>query len=250
MKMTVKILCNRLIFAILFVGVFVGLGACGKNSADNAIDFLFPGQRAIAEAKEKMEQKRVKDEAAKQEKGKLILPALVSHPTYIDGKCGICHEGAVVFTSPIAGNNWGGVFKKGGGSPGPLVLPAKEICQKCHQDLSVQRAEKNGLLLHTPAAKGECIKCHDPHQSRNPSILIENKEKLCGTCHKEGGAAAVAKCFKDHLESKPCLSCHNPHLGTNKALLTKAYKEEKHFVDNYLKQLTATPVSGDTKLPE
>lgn len=79
------------------------------------------------------------------------------------------------------------------------------------------------LWLHNTTAKGECLACHDPHQSSNSKTLLQPRAVLCLPCHKEGNYLTTPV----HQTEEECLSCHNPHMGINKNLLTKEYKEIK-----------------------
>jgi len=45
-----------------------------------------------------------------------------------------------------------------------LSMPKQKICFACHQ-------ESVALRQHVPAAKGQCIDCHDPHSSERKMLL-------------------------------------------------------------------------------
>jgi len=209
----------------------MGSAGCGQDLRHRAFIFFFPQEPHATVEKNRATlpspQKETGEARAKPGPAPQLQP-LVSHKPYMERKCIQCHEGASEFTIPIFGKNWDGIFRKGGGKPGPLILPKDRICVKCHEDMSTDWAKKKGLYLHTTAAKGECLKCHDAHQSRHKSLLREDEGTLCVSCHKAGGPAGVAKCFTKTDHPAPCLSCHNPHQGKNKSLLRKDYNEGKH----------------------
>ena len=69
-------------------------------------------------------------------------------------------------------------FQKGMPSPGKLAVPRKELCIKCHKDKSDAKALREGIWLHTTAAKGDCNKCHDPHQSNHQYLLLETPRQI------------------------------------------------------------------------
>ncbi|MDD5762390.1 MAG: cytochrome c3 family protein, partial [bacterium] len=73
------------------------------------------------------------------------------------GQCTVCHVEA----------------KKGhptGRKPDfKMVATGKALCEKCHQP--VDKFE----YKHTPVKKGDCIGCHDPHQSDAPKQLKKKK---------------------------------------------------------------------------
>jgi len=43
-----------------------------------------------------------------------------------------------------------------------LVLPKEQICYSCHEKAEMQKS---------PIMKGECLSCHDPHNSASPHLL-------------------------------------------------------------------------------
>lgn len=155
--------------------------------------------------------------------GKKTVPktAIFSHTPYADGQCDQCHRtsGFLLFgrRKPT------GKFRKGGGMPGKLIMPVEELCIHCHEYRSFDKADSDGLWLHTPAAEGECSECHDPHQSENPNILIEAPDKICSQCHDEDFDTDIA----DHRKMEECLNCHTPHLGRNSGMLKKDCTEIK-----------------------
>ncbi|MBA4369306.1 MAG: hypothetical protein C0403_16905, partial [Desulfobacterium sp.] len=97
-------------------------------------------------------------------------------------------------------------------------------CVACHEDKSKNWLEKKGLWLHTPAAQGRCVVCHHAHQSTQPFLLLNNREKLCKECHVGKKCAGN----ESHAQNaNQCLVCHNPHAGINKMMLVKEMKEER-----------------------
>jgi len=89
-----------------------------------------------------------------------------------------------------------------------LVATGKALCEKCHQP--VDRFE----FKHTPVKKGECIGCHDPHQSAAPKQLKKVKtSELCYSCHKN--TQQVKKFLHGPVATGDCNVCHNPHSSPN-----------------------------------
>ena len=94
-----------------------------------------------------------------------------------------------------------------------LVATGKALCDKCHQP--VDKYE----FKHTPVKKGECIGCHDPHQSAAPKQLKKVKTSdLCYTCHKN--TQQVKKFLHGPVATGDCNVCHNPHSSPNPMQLT------------------------------
>jgi predicted CXXCH cytochrome family protein len=88
------------------------------------------------------------------------------------------------------------------------------LCSECHERKNTKK------YVHPPVATGDCLDCHDPHQSDNKFQLKKAGTILCYTCHDKD---QLDKAFP-HLpiaEGK-CLSCHDPHQSDNKHLLKAA----------------------------
>jgi len=93
-----------------------------------------------------------------------------------------------------------------------LITPvAADLCITCHK-------EKNPATLtgriHPPDAR-DCVKCHDPHKSANPSLLLKpmsgnQTQNLCLTCHDVGVHVAKGGSRHPALDSG-CDTCHTIH---------------------------------------
>ncbi len=91
-------------------------------------------------------------------------------------------------------------------------LPA--LCYMCHD-------ENTEKYIHAPVEGGECLICHSPHSSANPSLLLANPvSSLCFECHDE----EIAKHNNAHqpVSEGNCQSCHNPHQSKDRNLLKTA----------------------------
>jgi predicted CXXCH cytochrome family protein len=85
------------------------------------------------------------------------------------------------------------------------------LCSECHERKDTKKH------VHPPVAAGDCLDCHDAHQSDNKFQLKESGGNLCYTCHDKG---KLERPFP-HLpiaEGK-CLSCHDPHQSEHKYML-------------------------------
>lgn len=156
-------------------------------------------------------------------------PRYYSHQVWLENDCAACHEGSAVFGFS-AGRQQPGVtvgeriFHGGGGMPGALLRPREKVCIGCHTDKTAIRAIKDHLWLHNSTARGQCLACHDAHQSSHPAILRKPADQICLPCH-HGEKLALIPMHRGLTE--PCLTCHNPHMGKDRSLLNSDYQEDK-----------------------
>lgn len=82
----------------------------------------------------------------------------------------------------------------------------EELCFGCHEESRDMMLKNN---LHTPVANGNCVGCHDPHQSDFRFTLKGNASDLCYECHK------IEDFSKEFVHGPigvgDCNVCHNPH---------------------------------------
>ncbi len=238
------------IFVLAVIGAVPMLMGCQSHSGKSLLSFLFPEEKPTTEV-EKSPDKPVTVTGPEKKNASEEPPyLLISHKPYIERRCAECHKDASAFTTPIFGVDWDGIFRKGGGMPGQLTLPVKELCLKCHKDLTVDWAKERGLQLHKTAAEGDCIQCHVPHQGRHPHRLVAVGDHLCVRCHNAEDKTGVPKCVREMQVTAPCLSCHNAHLGRSKALLQKDYKEAKHTVSQQQAPIGDNGSRGEINMPE
>jgi predicted CXXCH cytochrome family protein len=93
-----------------------------------------------------------------------------------------------------------------------LVTLSTELCIKCHANSPTQFAE-----MHVPVAIGECLWCHEPHESDSPRLLKTTATRLCLQCHDP---VLLESTVKEHTLIKAnCLECHTGHGGVKPSLL-------------------------------
>ncbi len=82
------------------------------------------------------------------------------------------------------------------------------LCYTCH----VKEKERLSLVhTHTPIAEGRCNGCHEPHVSRQNSLLKTTADKICLDCHS-GFLEGQKEGYLHPLSQKgACLTCHDPH---------------------------------------
>lgn len=116
-----------------------------------------------------------------------------SHKPYAEKNCNSCH-------SSNKGQNDG------------LIVPKQQLCGVCHQNFVT------GHNVHGPVAVGDCLACHLPHSSVQPSLLKSAPDEICEHCHKEQRLAAG---MHQRLQEKGmgCMECHDAHSGNARYFL-------------------------------
>ena len=137
-----------------------------------------------------MAEKEAQEKLARK-KEKVAESSGSSHRPYAEKHCDSCHD----------------TSKEGG-----LAAPRDKLCFLCHKEII------EGEEVHAPAVAGNCLSCHQPHESAFPSLLIIEKAKLCDTCHvqKKLAPGLHSQVFKAGLI---CTDCHDPHAGNTKYFL-------------------------------
>lgn len=228
---------------VLILLTVVLLSGCTRQARHDVLTFFFTGVPPLEETAPpapQAEETQQKTERGAQRAGESPSstpskapqkPQYYSHPVWLDGKCDACHQGKhlFVFQASKAGSSAPGqrVFFSGGGMPGPLKSSTDKLCSGCHADKTALRAIRDQLWLHNPTAKGDCLACHDPHQSKFSGVLRKPAQQICLDCHR---AARLAALPLHRYDDQPCLDCHNPHMGKDRMLLRQEYQEQKQPV--------------------
>jgi predicted CXXCH cytochrome family protein len=112
------------------------------------------------------------------------------HKPYAEGKCDECHL----------------ADKK------QLVTVKAELCIKCHAP-----AVNQYPVMHAPVAIGQCLWCHEPHESDSPRLLKTTAPQLCLQCHD---LELLPSDIKPHQSDQAnCLACHTGHGGVKPSML-------------------------------
>lgn len=95
-----------------------------------------------------------------------------------------------------------------------LAVAAEDMCYFCHED------KKTAFQLpteHRPVAQGECIGCHDPHQSDYKYQLKGQADSLCYRCHAD--KVHDKEFVHTPVATGNCQICHEPHASSYPRLL-------------------------------
>jgi predicted CXXCH cytochrome family protein len=108
-----------------------------------------------------------------------------------------------------------------------LASDQVSLCQKCHT------AQGTSGKMHAPIKSGGCTSCHDPHGSKNPTLMKNwPLEKVCYGCHAR---VDEEKSVHTPVKSGDCKGCHDPHssefpsllVAEKKSLCFECHKQEK-----------------------
>jgi predicted CXXCH cytochrome family protein len=109
------------------------------------------------------------------------------------GICTICH-------TPVKGKKHQFTFS----------AEKDELCFNCHDESRDMMLEDH---LHTPVADGNCVGCHDPHQSNFKFTLKGSAKELCYNCHNK--EKFTMQFVHGPVAVGDCNACHNPHASAN-----------------------------------
>ncbi len=124
------------------------------------------------------------------------------HGPIAANECTVCH---VVGKNDRPPKKHDLSFNKQGGS----------LCLSCHEEFEQSLQDKT---VHLPVEEGECIVCHDSHQSDNKFLLTEDSlPVLCFNCHEDN--MTDQKYVHGPVAGGDCIVCHNPHASKNEFLL-------------------------------
>ncbi|NOR04780.1 MAG: cytochrome C [Deltaproteobacteria bacterium] len=105
------------------------------------------------------------------------------------------------------------------GSDGPHLLDVKEdqkaLCGQCHDEETAGHD-----YVHGPAALGACTGCHDPHESDEKSLLRQETNSVCFSCHSDfADGIKSAQTIHAPIKDQECTLCHQAHSGAYPHLL-------------------------------
>jgi predicted CXXCH cytochrome family protein len=187
-----QILLGALIFSVFFVF------SCNETKRHEMLTFFFDGVPPLGGEQDGAFRAEITDPNAPSDPNK--PPAIVWYEHEARRNCENCH---------------GKRDRKGFSRAVKLVAQVPDLCYQCHPDYQDLRG-----WVHGPVVVGECLFCHEPHSSRNPSLLKQPVPDLCYRCHE---AEVIA--FFDSKHADPsyanCTQCHEGHSSENPSLLKK-----------------------------
>jgi len=105
-----------------------------------------------------------------------------------------------------------------------LVKEAPELCLDCHKNVAKELEKDN---VHAALSEGGCTICHDPHASKEKSLLRKSKGNptICATCHENHKENLQRGDTHEPYKKKDCSLCHAPHSSSQENLLLAEEKE-------------------------
>jgi len=223
----------------LLLAVFVSFGllGCSQQMRYRTLTFFFtgvpdPNQKSVIDSGKTV---NLAELARQRRRSALeVEPGYFVHGPYGSGACHLCHAIDDSASFRVWGTNKRPV---GAGSKtvtkkvvGPRLLQSEDtLCLSCHDSYLKTEADILQLELHEPVAKGQCIRCHNPHRAERRYMLLKKDNiELCTDCHeKEEVLMSI-----DHREDPEadCLECHNPHMGKTAGLLKADYNEWERYL--------------------
>nr|MBF0220900.1 hypothetical protein [Desulfobulbaceae bacterium] len=131
-----------------------------------------------------------------------------------------------------------------------VVNVRAELCYRCHVEAATMTNE--GQYVHFPVTKGECLLCHEHHESNLAYHLKRDTIlDLCLGCHTKN--IIEHKVMHEPVESGDCSACHSPHISNFKGLLSEGGKDlciECHEIrkEEFESKYVHEPVSKDCNL--
>jgi predicted CXXCH cytochrome family protein len=182
---------------VCLLGTALLLAGCDPLTRHKVLSTIFDGVPSLPPPEEYCQEaweKKIQAQAkAQQAGGELRQKENSIHPPYAEKRCNDCHEAE---KTSVSG----------------LIKPKNELCFVCHPDIL------KSAYAHGPAAVGDCLACHLPHEASYPFLLVRERGVLCDKCHQE---ERLAKAMHEGIKAKGmvCVDCHDPHSGTSKYFL-------------------------------
>jgi predicted CXXCH cytochrome family protein len=177
---------------VLALVALLMLCGCDQVSRHKALTTIFDGVPSLPPVEDLCQDyasAREFDASASEEKAAAKKGS--SHRPYAEKECSLCHKSS--------GDN-------------ALIVPRDQLCFVCHTDFI------QGTNVHGPVSVGDCLACHNPHDSSDLFLLKADRSLICSRCHvEERLAMAMHNTLKER--GMACVDCHDAHAGNNRYFL-------------------------------
>ncbi|MHC4543226.1 MAG: cytochrome c3 family protein [Planctomycetota bacterium] len=102
-----------------------------------------------------------------------------------------------------------------------------QLCYDCHPGSNYSGSVD---YVHGPVAVGDCMRCHNPHRSKQKHLLKLPVPDVCHQCHEKADIESIA----DHSGKllSECLECHVGHSSSSRGLLKKDWNADPNANPN------------------
>jgi predicted CXXCH cytochrome family protein len=94
-----------------------------------------------------------------------------------------------------------------------------QLCYDCHPGSNYSGSVD---YVHGPVAVGDCMRCHNPHRSKQKHLLKLPVPDVCHQCHEKTDIESIADHSVELLSE--CLKCHVGHSSSERGLLKKDWE--------------------------
>jgi len=144
------------------------------------------------------------------------MKKVFEHGPYASKHCPACHAtGKAASGYYVPGSGRRGLPKFGP----KLRYAKKDLCRQCHERFRPAVLAVRQRFTHGPVAAGACLRCHNPHMSRNQYMIRERPIRtICLKCH-EAAEIFASPYHAQARKERDCTDCHNPHGGDRRYFL-------------------------------
>lgn len=102
-----------------------------------------------------------------------------------------------------------------------FVKEPLQLCYDCHPGSNYSGSVD---YVHGPVAVGDCMRCHNPHRSKQKYLLKLPVPDVCHQCHEKADVQSIADHSTELLSE--CLECHVGHSDSERGLLKKDWNAD------------------------
>lgn len=194
--------------SICLILITVSLGGCAPEKRYRILSFFFDGVPRPGEVRA---EEATSSAATAGAPAEVTVVQFYTHGPFASKNCIACHQGGLGGPSMYIPGRKASSNKVSFGTK--IRVPVTELCRGCHVRFRPAELGQRFRFVHGPVAAGACVRCHSPHQSRNPFMVLEQPvRKLCVHCHQPESLYA-AEYHAQAKEEIDCTVCHDPHGG-------------------------------------
>ncbi|MHC4083647.1 MAG: cytochrome c3 family protein [Planctomycetota bacterium] len=102
-----------------------------------------------------------------------------------------------------------------------FVKEPLQLCYDCHPNSNYSGSVD---YVHGPVAIGDCMRCHNPHRSKQEHLLKIPVPDVCYRCHEKADMESIEEHPAELLSE--CLDCHVGHSSPARGLLREGWNAD------------------------